>query len=399
MTRKTRISASSIAAFKACPRRYYYAYHEGIRPVEDTDALRIGTNWHECLEILTMVPHSQCPVCGPLAEPDSKCVLCGGTDVLPDDMMEAVVRHLDKRYSVRPVYIEPIDWDVERIIILYSLAGWRWHYSDDEIETVEREIKFKLPLRNPASGRALPHVKRVGKIDRVIKRGTQYMLGEYKSTSKSLDADSSFWGHLNLVTQISMYALAAREMNLDFEIGDTLYDAWHKPGIRPKKLTQADTKKFLEVCEYCDQPFEIDVQELTSGGWAVEVAGKPATVIMGATPKPTQKNPEPKTPFAIQETPEMYGARLLIDIQERPNYYFARRPIARTDDDLRKFQTELFHIYRTIRHMTKDNAWYMNESQCEATFKCPYACLCYHNVDVSNGQTPDGFRRIYEEKK
>ena len=399
MTRKYRVSASSIAAFKACPRRYYYAYHEGIRPIEDTDALRIGTNWHECLEILTMDSGSVCPTCGPKAEPDPDCVLCQGTDVLPDDMILAVARHLNERYSNRPVHIEPIDWEVERVIILYSLAGWRWHYGDDEVETVEREIGFRLPLRNPVSGRALPHVVRLGKIDRVIRRNAQHMIGEYKSTSKSLDSDSSFWDHLNLTTQISMYALAVREMDLGYEVGDTLYDVWHKPGIRPKKLTQADTKKFLETCEYCDQPFETHVQELASGGWAVEVASRPATVIMGATPKPTKKNPEPKTPFAIQETPEMYGARLLIDIQERPDYYFARRPIARTDADLRKFQTELFHIYRTIRHMAKDDAWYMNESQCEATFKCPYACLCYHNVDVSNGQTPDGFKRIFGEKE
>jgi len=299
--------------------------------------------------------------------------------------MDAVVRHLNQAYADRPAYIEPLDWEVERIILLYSLAGWRWYYSDDKIETVERETEFKFPLRNPSSGRALPRVKRVGKIDRIIKQDNQYMIGEYKSTSKSLDSDSSFWDHLNLSTQISMYALAIREMNLGFDVGDTLYDVWHKPGIKPKKLTQADTKKFIEDGKYCGQTFDIKTNEDDS------------IAINGAKPEFTPGKKEDT--FAIRETPEMFGARLLQDIQERPEYYFARRPIARTDADLRQFEKEVYHIYRTIRQMAKDDAWFMNESQCEATFKCSYCPLCYHNVDVSDGSTPDGFKRIFGGEK
>lgn len=394
-TRTQHVSASSIACFKACPYRYYLAYHLGIRPIEDTEALRVGTNWHAILEIATMEPHSQCPHCGPLAEPDSECELCGGVDTLPEDIMEAVVRHLDKAYENRPMSIDPIDWEVERIILLYSLVGWRWNYSEDRIETIEREIKFKLPLRNPASGRALPRVKRVGVIDRIIQQNGQYKIGEYKSTSKSLDSDSSFWDHLNLTTQISMYAQAVREMDLGYEIGDTLSDVWHKPSIRPKKLTQAESKTFVETGlypldpEFFQQEFELYVENLPSGSAAVTVANTPAEVTPG----------KKEGTYAVRETPEMYGARLLADIQARPEYYFARKPIARTDADLKQFEVELYHIYRTIRQMAKDNAWFKNENQCEATFKCPYMGLCYHNIDVSDGQTPDGFRRIFEEKK
>ena len=400
MTQTHHISASSIACFKACPRRYYYAYYLGIRPIEDTEALRMGTNWHECLEILTMNSPGVCPVCAPKSEPDPECVVCRGTDSLPDDMMEAVVRHLDKRYADRPLYIEPLDWEIERIILLYSLVGWRWNYSEDRIQTVEREIKFKLPLRSPTSGRALPRVKRVGKIDRIIRAENYHAIGEYKSTSKSLDSDSSFWDHLNLTTQISMYALAAREMGLDFAVSETLYDVWHRPGIRPKKLTQADTKKFVAEGmypfdpEYYQQKFDV-VED------ADYEPGDPSVTFCIAVNNCTAEIELGKKEgtFAVRETPEMFGARLLADIQKRPEYYFARKPIPRTDADLKQFEVELYHIYRTIRQMAKDNAWFMNEAQCEATFKCPYTSLCYHKIDISDGSVPDGFRCIFKEKK
>lgn len=398
MTRTTHISASSVACFKACPRRYFYKYVEGIRPIEDTEALRMGTNWHRLLEILSMKSGSVCPDCGPLEQANPDCSLCAGGTFLPKDMMDAVVRELDRAYANRPLSVEPVNWATERVILLYSLVGWQWYYSEDRIQTIEREVKFKLPLRNPASGRALPRVKRVGKIDRIVRQDNQYKIGEYKSTSKSLDSDSSFWDLLNLSTQISMYALAAREMNLGFEVSETLYDAWHKPGIRPKKLTQADTKKFVDTGlypfnpDYYQQEFEVTLCPVPN------TSGSERSVTVDDTDAETEAGKKEGT-LAIRETSDMFGARLLADIQARPGYYFARKPIARTDADLRQFEIELYHIYRTIRQMAKDNAWFMNESQCEATFKCPYTSLCYHGIDVSDGHTPDGFERIYKEKR
>jgi hypothetical protein len=39
--------------------------------------------------------------------------------------------------------------------------------------------------------------------------------------------------------------------------------------------------------------------------------------------------------FAIRETIGMFGARLLNDIYERPEFYFVRREIARTDAEIK----------------------------------------------------------------
>ncbi|KKM95459.1 hypothetical protein LCGC14_1187890, partial [marine sediment metagenome] len=42
--RPIKLSASSINAFKDCPFRFRNAYVLGVRPTEDTDALRIGNH-------------------------------------------------------------------------------------------------------------------------------------------------------------------------------------------------------------------------------------------------------------------------------------------------------------------------------------------------------------------
>jgi hypothetical protein len=162
-----------------------------------------------------------------------------------------------------------------------------------------------------------------------------------------------------------------------------LYDVWHKPQISPKKLTQAESKQFVAGGEYCGEKF--GVQWLTAGGaggWFVN--GKLAETEPGAK----------EGTFAIRETPEMYGARLLQDITQRPEFYFARREIVHQSNDLEAFEWELFNIYQSIRQMSLHNRWWHNENQCTNTFQCSYINFCYNHVDIKPGDTPENFKRI-----
>ena len=93
--------------------------------------------------------------------------------------------------------------------------------------------------------------------------------------------------------------------------------------------------------------------------------------------------------FAIRETPEMYGARLLADIAERPEFYFVRRAIPKTDDELNRFQDELLCTFETMRMMSKMGSWYHCEKQCEATYHCDYLDICYNGIDP-DGELPSG---------
>jgi hypothetical protein len=376
------LSATSMATFKACPFRYYYKYVLGLTPIEDTDSLRMGTNWHRIQEIANMEPSGVCE-CVTIhgADQDSEvanpnCPLCGGTGQFPDDPMDAVIAHLNQVYAVPPISKTVEEWETERIILLYSLIGYRWYYQDTGYEVESLEQTFKLPLLSPITGRKL-QANLKGKIDRVFSAGVNRFVHEYKSTSKNIDPDSTYWNHLTLDTQTRLYTYAANQLGLG--MCGVLYDVWSKPKSRPKKLTQAESKRFVADGEYCGEKFE--VANTTEGG--IVVNGKEAQVEPGAK----------EGTFAIRETPEMYGARLLQDITERPEFYFARKEIIHNADDIKAFEWELFNIYQNIRQMSNRNMWWRDESACEATYKCSYIDWCYNNIKIGPDDVPENFQK------
>lgn len=382
-----KMSATSIGCFKACPKRYYFRYILGLAPIEDSDALRTGTHYHRIQEIYDAEPGGVCECGHPVIEEgvpdldvDSNCVLCEGTGINSDDRIHAVVRHLNERYSVPPLSKTVEEWETEKITILYTLIGYRWWYEQqDEGYTVESlEQNFDIPLLSPTTEHKLQGRLR-GKIDRVFACGANRFIHDYKSTSKSIDPDSTFWSHLRLDTQTRLYTYAANQMGLG--MCGVLYDAWHKPGIKPKKLSQGDSKKFVESGEYCGEEFEVKADSITT-----------ETIIVNDKIAELEPGKKPDT-FAIRETPQMFGARLLDDIYNRPEFYFARKEIVHTAADIEAFKHQLANIYYTVREMSKTNRWWENEHECEATFKCPFIEFCYNNITLGSDEVPDNFTK------
>lgn len=396
--KKVCMSASLIGSLKACPFQCYVNYVLGIVPDIDSDALRQGSNWHRMLEIMKMGPSTVCPECANKGQKNPNCPLCEGTDILPGDLMEAAVRQLNKSYEHCPVAKTREEWQVERTKLLYSLAGYNWRYSGDDYEVIARELRFDLPLRNLTNSRALPGVYIRIVIDKLI-RATNGIICvmEHKSTSSSLDSDSSYWNHLSLDTQTNLYPWALSRLQLEGKleylgimpddrlIQEVKYDVWRKPTIAPKMLSQANSKKFVETGEYMGEKFKV----LTDDVYTHTVNGEQADI------EPGKK----EGTFAIKETPDMYGARLLADITERPDFYFARRDLVRTEKDFQRLDKELLGIYRSFQFMKKNNCWWRNERQCEAKYKCQYMDICYNNIDLSTGVVPAGFKNKYQEKK
>ncbi|GAG36919.1 unnamed protein product, partial [marine sediment metagenome] len=174
-------------------------------------------------------------------------MICEGSNIVPSDIMEAVTRVLNKAYEGKE-FADPEAKEIERVTLLHALAGYRWHYGDTLEPVVATEQYFSLPLLNPQTGHPVPDVFIEGRIDKLIELANGIAVKEHKSTSKSINPDSTYWGHLNLDVQITMYIYAARRMQQSSAGGDHLYngplintvkyDVYHKPTIRPKKLTQ-----------------------------------------------------------------------------------------------------------------------------------------------------------------
>jgi len=386
------ISASAISALKACPQRFRLAYREGLRLTADTDSQRMGTNWHSMHEVYAGVVAEGLENEGqpPLED-------------IREAASRAVVDYLNQRYEQMPASKIAKEWALEREILLTSFVGYLWYWENDPVEVLASEMPFDLPLHAPKVGLPLPlaEVVRVGKFDHIVR--WQGMVGcmERKSTSRSIASDSDYWDRAKKDTQVSMYALAFRdliefegndilsaagvEFSMDDRPGNTLYDVWHKPTIKPAMLTQKETAEFIQTGEYCGQVFVV-----TGGSGGGSVNGELMEVEPG------------KKGFAIRETVEMFGARLLADIHTRPEFYYARKEIVRTDQEICKFRSELFNIYEMQRLFDKTGHWYENESQCRATFPCSYIPICFGcGADaVCDGRTtPAGFRRIFVDPK
>lgn len=394
------LSASSVAAFKACPTRFRLAYREGLRPDKDTESQRMGTNWHKLHEIYANA-QSEWAASDVLSN-------TGEWADANEFALSQVINHLSGRYADCPTGIELKDWQRERQVLLTCFIGYLWRWQNEPIEILASEVPFELPLTSPAVNMPLPisEVVRVGKIDHIIRY--QGMVGalERKSTSRTIALDSDYWQKAQKDTQVSMYALAIRDIGVFHgemcspyrvrvsegeRFANTLYDVWHKPTIKPAMLTQKETAEFIASGEYCGQKFAVENYEcfgVDNGPLpnSVSVDGDCAAVEMG------------KKGFAIRETISMFGARLLADIQERPDFYFIRKEIPRTDKDLEQFKRQLFAVYQSQRLAERYNAWVENEQACRATFTCQYVSICFGvgSENVCDGKTtPAGFRRIF----
>ena len=396
--RKLILSASSIGAFKSCPIRFRNAYVYGIRPIEDKESQRIGINWHTILETASLIPGSECPCVHPgpvLPLIKEDCPICEYTGMVPDDVMTAVTRVLNKAYEGIE-FNDPTAKEIERVTLLHALVGYRWHYGEQQEPVVATEQYFSLPLLNPQTGHPVPDVFIAGRIDKLIELASGIAVKEHKSTSKSIDPDSTYWGHLNLDVQTTMYIYAARRMQLDDMsydkalvdplINAVKYDVYHKPTIRPKKLTQGDSKKFVADGMYCGQKFELDLGDMFD--LKLTINGTSAEVEPGAK----------EGTFTIRETPDMFGARLLKDITERPEFYFRCIELTRTDAELKAFEQELYDIAQNMKFMIRSGRFYTNEHQCEATFRCDYIESCYNRIQVDQDHVPDGFKCIFNRK-
>ena len=393
--KKLILSASSIGAFKSCPIRFRNAYVYGIRKIEDSESQRVGTNWHLLLETASLVPGSDCPN-APCHENEEPCVICEDTNVVPDDIMSVVTRVLNRAYEGIE-FNDPEAKEIERVTLLHALAGYRWHYGEQLESVVATEQYFSLPLLNPQTGHPVPDVFIGGRIDKLIEITNSIAVKEHKSTSKSIDPDSTYWGHLNLDVQTTMYIYAARRMQIEKErgirdqgiaptiplINTVKYDVYHKPTIRPKKLTRGDSKKFVADGIYCGQKFRIVQGD--DGYYSYRVNGVNAIAEPGAK----------EGSFAIRETPDMFGARLLKDITERPEFYFRCIELTRTDAELKAFEQELYDIAQNMKFMIRSGRFYTNEHACEATFRCDYINECYNRIQVDQDHVPDNMKCIF----
>jgi hypothetical protein len=275
--------------------------------------------------------------------------------------IEVAIQTIRDTYAAMacPPWMSPEDLAVECETCCAMVQGHhdRWG-NDASMETVAIEKEFNLPIVNPATGKPTPTYTSAGKIDRIAKLADgRLALVERKTTRDEVTPESDYWKRLFMDSQLSRYYLAAQA--LGYAVETIIYDVMRKPSIKPKQITKADRAIATQHGHYYGH-------------------------------KLTAECPE-------RETPALYGARLLADIHERPDFYLARREIARMDGDLAEFRAEQWTLLHQIRESEKAMevsglaAWPRNTGACIGFGRCAYLDICRGFTGDPTQEIPEGF--------
>jgi hypothetical protein len=195
------LTHSRLSCFRACPRKHYLRYERKLRPVETSEALRVGSAFHYALEC------------------DAKGLDAG---VGIDERLENA-------------------YDRAIVAAMYSAHKTRW--ADYSIEIVATEQPFRIPLVNPDTGAPTPIWDLAGVLDKIVRLADgRLALMEYKTTSLDFTPGADYWTRLHLDPQLSIYVIAARKLGHDIQT--VLYDVTRRPSLRPLKATPEDKRKY-----------------------------------------------------------------------------------------------------------------------------------------------------------
>ena len=337
------LTHSRMACAKTCLRKHYYRYELGLSRIRDADVLRFGSAFHLGCELWSK-----------------------GAD------SDAAILEVTKGYEVTPEWADPYAWQVERETVANLLAGYFWYYETDEMEYIEVEQSFRMPLVNPDTNGKSRKFELAGKRDGIVTSPfptTQQRLVvlERKTTGQDIGPDSDYWLRLRCDQQISLYLLAARQQYP--EIQEVLYDVIRKPTIRPRQIPRLDNASLKIV---------LDEQ---------------GERVLNKTGKPRQTGGEGMTLQTSPETPEAYGERLLANITERPDFYFQRREIPRLEDDLNEFRAEVWQQAQLLQECKRRNLWFRNVSAMTCPY-CEFKDICLQSTTVDPDNLPAGFVRL-----
>lgn len=329
------ITNSRLECFRMCRMRHHYQYDLGLRKLHTSAPLRFGDVVHQGLDLLAK-----------------------GTE------MAEVDAHIIALYENVPDWCaddsQRLDWFAERERAIALLHGYAWYWGKDESTIIATEMKFELPIRNPDTGSPTQSYKQAGKIDKIVRLADgRLAVREHKTTGKDISPDSDYWKRVRIDQQVTMYFCAAQQLGHLIETVE--YDVIRKPMLGLAKATPEDKRKYIKRGDRAGQLY--------------------------AQQRETD------------ESPEEYGQRLIVDIGERPEFYYARQEIPRSTEDLDVFRAELWDMQRDMKAADNTNRHYRNTSVCVSPFRCTFLDLCHAGLGL-DGEVPEGFRRadnIHEE--
>lgn len=208
------LTASGMKAYRACPRRYEYAYVDGVRPTRDAPALVFGTVMHRGLEAYWRARQARRPRAAWLAA------------------------------AVDAVRAGPLDpYEAAKAVVLMRAYAAVWDRTWARVLAVE--ARFRTPLLHPETGAPHAWFDAAGKLDLVVQlRDGRVALVEHKGSSADVGPGSAYRRRLSLDEQVSYYLTGAR--SLGYEPDVIVYDVLRKFAERPLKATPEDERTYTK---------------------------------------------------------------------------------------------------------------------------------------------------------
>jgi hypothetical protein len=343
VTDKGLLTPTRLSTQRRCPRQAWYRYELGLIRDRDETPRRFGTAFHDGREARNK----------------------------GQELAQAIGQAV-AGYATVPQWADPALWAVERLTVEAMLSAYDWRYPSADFAVVESEMTCRVPLLHPETHRAHRHFDMAGKLDGLVRLADgRLAVLEYKTTGQDITAESIYWLRLRCDPQISHYYLLARR--LGHAVQTVLYDVTKRPQLKPRQIPLLDGDGLKIV--------------LNRDGRRV--------LNKNGTPRQASSTADGYELQTRQETAEEFAERLLADIGERPDFYFARREVPILEDELAAFSAELWQQAEQIVEMRRRaaklphpaSAWFRSVSTqiCDG---CDYQSLCLQSVNVGPGDTP-----------
>lgn len=255
---------------------------------------------------------------------------------------------LDCVRSLHAKSVKPDPYLIQKVVAM--LEGYWNMYKDDGYGVMEVEKEFRAPLLNPETTQASRIYELGGKIDKIVQAPDGRKLNhESKTTSEEISPEAEYWRKLSIDSQVSQYYIGAHAIGQEVE--GCLYDVTRKPELRPLMATPVEDRKYKKTGELYASQREND------------------------------------------ETPEQYLERLRADIQSRPWYYYARKEVPRSKEDLSEYLFDVWQTAQTIRSYEIKDKWPRYTHSCVSAFgsKCAYFEFCTGQASLED---PTKFKKL-----
>lgn len=197
------LTHSALKAYRACPRRYEFAYRMNRRARRVAKPLEFGTAVHKGVEVFWLAYAAGAPNAVDLALVAIGRLLTGFDLALARPMMVA--------YAA--IWTSGQEWEVPVV-----------------------EGVFRMALKHP-DGRTHPGFVLEGRLDRVMIGRSDHAvrLTEVKTSSQEVGPGSMYRARLDLDEQLSLYLAGAESLGLRADW--VTYDVLRKPRVSPRKAT------------------------------------------------------------------------------------------------------------------------------------------------------------------